>query len=179
VTATLRTHQTGHEWTVRADYLVAAKVTPATGGLGGNTAIGDGFDLAWKLAAVLKGEAGEALLDSYEAERRPYAKLVIDGSFANYVPRFAPHLAGPDVPDEIDHLHLTLGYRCRSNAVLIDDTDQAPMEDPADPSGRPGFRAPHVTIDHDGTEKSTVDLFTTWTLITLTSKPHPHHHTIR
>lgn len=145
----------------------AAKVTPPTGGLGGNTAVGDGHDIAWKLAAVLKGEAGEALLDSYEAERRPYAKLVVDGSFANYVPRFAPHLAGPDVPDEIDHLHLTLGYRCRSGAVLIDDTDPAPVEDPADPSGRPGFRAPHVAVDHDGTEKSTVDLFTGWTLITL------------
>lgn len=145
----------------------AAKVTPPTGGLGGNTAIGDGFDIAWKLAAVLKGEAGEGLLDSYEAERRPYGKLVVDGSFANYVQRFAPQLAGPDVPDEVDHLHLTLGYRCRSNAVLIDDADPAPMENPADPSGRPGFRAPHVVVEHQGTSKSTLDLFGTWTLLTL------------
>ncbi|WP_158849908.1 aklavinone 12-hydroxylase RdmE [Saccharothrix deserti] len=145
----------------------AAKVTPPTGGLGGNTAIGDGFDIAWKLAAVLRGEAGEGLLDSYEAERRPYAKLVVDGSFANYVQRFAPQLAGPDVPDEVDHLHLTLGYRCRSNAVLIEDDDPAPMENPADPSGRPGFRAPHVPVEHNGTTKSTLDLFTTWTLLTL------------
>lgn len=145
----------------------AAKVTPPTGGLGGNTAIGDGYDIAWKLAAVLRGEAGPGLLDSYEAERRPYAKLVVDGSFANYVQRFAPHLAGPDVPDTVDHMHLVLGYRCRSDAVLIEDTDPAPMENPADPSGRPGFRAPHVLVDHDGTRKSTLDLFTTWTLVTL------------
>ncbi|ROP40291.1 aklavinone 12-hydroxylase RdmE [Saccharothrix texasensis] len=145
----------------------AAKVTPPTGGLGGNTAIGDGFDLAWKLAEVLKGEAGVGLLDSYEAERRPYAKLVVDGSYANYVQRFAPHLAGPDVPAEVDPMHLTLGYRCRSNAVLIEDTDPSPMEDPADPSARPGFRAPHVVVTHNGREVSTVDLFRTWTLVTL------------
>ncbi|NUS65311.1 MAG: FAD-binding protein [Saccharothrix sp.] len=145
----------------------AAKVTPPTGGLGGNTAIGDGFDIAWKLAEVLKGEAGEGLLDSYEAERRPYAKLVVDGSYANYVQRFAPHLAGPDVPAEVDPLHLTLGYRCRSNAVLIDDTDPALMEDPAKPSGRPGFRAPHVLVNHNGRQVSTLDLCTTWTLLTL------------
>ena len=145
----------------------AAKVTPPTGGLGGNTAIGDGYDIAWKLAEVLRGEAGEGLLDSYEAERRPYARLVVDGSYANYVQRFAPHLAGPDVPAEVDHLHLTLGYRCRSNAVLITDTDPAPMENPADPSARPGFRAPHVVVDHNGGLVSTVDLCTTWTLLTL------------
>ncbi|MFD1148877.1 aklavinone 12-hydroxylase RdmE [Saccharothrix hoggarensis] len=145
----------------------AAKVTPPTGGLGGNTAIGDGHDIAWKLAAVLKGEAGPGLLDSYEAERRPYAELVVDGSFANYVQRFAPHLAGPDVPEPIDPLRLVLGYRCRSGAVLVEDDDPAPMEDPAQPSGRPGFRAPHVTVEHDGAVKSTVDLFRGWTLLTL------------
>lgn len=145
----------------------AAKVTPPTGGLGGNTAIGDGFDIAWKLAAVLRGEAGAGLLDSYEAERRPYAKLVVDGSFANYVQRFAPQLAGPDVPDEVDHLRLTLGYRCRSTAVLIDDHDPAPVEDPAEPSGRPGFRAPHVLVGHEGAMRSTVDLVDGWTLFTL------------
>ncbi|WP_367135495.1 aklavinone 12-hydroxylase RdmE [Saccharothrix sp. HUAS TT1] len=145
----------------------AAKVTPPTGGLGGNTAIGDGFDIAWKLAAVLRGEAGEGLLDSYEAERRPYAQLVVDGSYANYVQRFAPQPAGPDVPAEVDPFRLTLGYRCRSGAVLVEDDDPAPMEDPAEPSGRPGFRAPHVVVEHDGALKSTLDLFTGWTLVTL------------
>jgi 2-polyprenyl-6-methoxyphenol hydroxylase-like FAD-dependent oxidoreductase len=39
-----------------------------------NTAIRDGYDLGWKLAWVLRGWAGEALLDSYEAERRPVAE---------------------------------------------------------------------------------------------------------
>ena len=39
-----------------------------------NTAIRDGHDLGWKLAWVLRGWAGEALLDTYEAERRPVAE---------------------------------------------------------------------------------------------------------
>jgi putative polyketide hydroxylase len=51
----------------------AHRVTPR-GGTGMNTAIHDGFDLAWKLAWVLRGWAGPALLDTYEAERRPVAE---------------------------------------------------------------------------------------------------------
>jgi putative polyketide hydroxylase len=51
----------------------AHRVTPR-GGTGMNTAIGDGFDLGWKLGWVLCGWAAEALLDSYEAERRPVAE---------------------------------------------------------------------------------------------------------
>ncbi|WP_433265108.1 aklavinone 12-hydroxylase RdmE [Actinosynnema sp. CS-041913] len=145
----------------------AAKVTPPTGGMGGDTAVGDGYDIAWKLAAVLKGEAGQGLLDSYEPERRPYARYVVDGSFANYVQRMAPHLAGPDVPEPVDHLQLIFGYRCRSNAVLADDDDPSLLENPLEPSGRPGFRAPHVTVEHDGVAKSTIDLFAGWTLVTL------------
>ncbi|MGH3901663.1 MAG: FAD-dependent monooxygenase [Pseudonocardiaceae bacterium] len=50
----------------------AHRITPI-GGLGMNTAIHDGYDLGWKLAWTLKGWAGPALLDSYEAERRPIA----------------------------------------------------------------------------------------------------------
>ncbi|MBA4222530.1 MAG: FAD-monooxygenase [Methylobacterium sp.] len=42
-----------------------------TGGYGMNTGIGDATNLGWKLASVLKGFAGAALLESYEAERRP------------------------------------------------------------------------------------------------------------
>jgi putative polyketide hydroxylase len=51
----------------------AHRVTPR-GGTGMNTAIRDGYDLGWKLAWVLRGWAGPALLDSYEAERRPVAE---------------------------------------------------------------------------------------------------------
>jgi len=145
----------------------AAKVTPPTGGLGGNTAVQDGYDIAWKLAAVLKGEAGPELLDSYEAERRPYAQAVVDTSYRNYVERFAPHLMGPDVPEPIDYLALGFGFRCRSAAVALEDDDDT-MENPHTPSGRAGYRAPHVLVEHDGAEVSTVDLFGRgWLLLTL------------
>jgi 2,4-dichlorophenol 6-monooxygenase len=49
----------------------AAHRHPPTTGLGLNTAIQDAHNLAWKLAAVTGGHAAAALLDSYEAERRP------------------------------------------------------------------------------------------------------------
>lgn len=51
----------------------AHRHTPTTG-LGLNSAIHDAQNLAWKLAAVVKGQAGDGLLDSYESERRPAAE---------------------------------------------------------------------------------------------------------
>jgi len=50
----------------------AHRVTPR-GGTGMNTAMQDGFDLGWKLAWVMRGWAAPGLLDSYEAERRPWS----------------------------------------------------------------------------------------------------------
>ena len=55
----------------------AAHRHPPSNGLGSNTSIQDGFNLAWKLAAVLKGEAGEALLETYNEERTPVAKQIV------------------------------------------------------------------------------------------------------
>lgn len=46
-------------------------------GLGSNTSIQDAYNIAWKLAAVVKGQAGDALLDSYEAERLPVGRQVV------------------------------------------------------------------------------------------------------
>ena len=51
----------------------AHRVTPR-GGTGMNTAIGDGFNLGWKLSWVLNGWAPDSLLDTYESERRPIAE---------------------------------------------------------------------------------------------------------
>lgn len=56
----------------------AAHRHPPANGLGTNTSIQDSFNLAWKLAMVLKGQAGDALLDTYSAERQPVARKVID-----------------------------------------------------------------------------------------------------
>lgn len=55
----------------------AAHVHPPTGGQGLNTSVQDAYNLGWKLAAVLNG-APEALLETYEAERRPLAAEVLD-----------------------------------------------------------------------------------------------------
>ncbi len=50
---------------------------PPSNGLGSNTSIQDSFNLAWKLAMVLRGQAGAALLDSYSVERAPIAKQIV------------------------------------------------------------------------------------------------------
>ncbi len=50
---------------------------PPSNGLGSNTSVQDAFNLAWKLAFVLQGKAGAALLDSYTQERSPIAKQIV------------------------------------------------------------------------------------------------------
>ena len=55
----------------------AAHRHPPSNGLGSNTSIQDSFNLAWKLTAVLKGQAGQALLDTYSDERAPIAKQIV------------------------------------------------------------------------------------------------------
>ncbi|KRA65293.1 FAD-dependent monooxygenase [Rhizobium sp. Root651] len=61
----------------------AAHRHPPTGGLGLTSGIQDAHNLCWKLAAVLKGEAEEGLLDTYEAERRPVDARNIQRSMEN------------------------------------------------------------------------------------------------
>ncbi|WP_069865075.1 MULTISPECIES: bifunctional 3-(3-hydroxy-phenyl)propionate/3-hydroxycinnamic acid hydroxylase [Pseudomonas] len=56
----------------------AAHIMPVWQGQGYNSGMRDGGNLAWKLALVVKGLAGEALLDTYEQERRAHAKAMID-----------------------------------------------------------------------------------------------------
>ena len=58
----------------------AAHIHTPAGGQGMNTGMGDSFNLAWKLAMVIKGWAKPDLLTSYEAERRPVAQSVLNGS---------------------------------------------------------------------------------------------------
>lgn len=62
----------------------AAHRFPPTGGLGLNTGVADVHNLAWKLAWVLTGRADEALLDSYERERRPVGAAATADSVANF-----------------------------------------------------------------------------------------------
>jgi 2,4-dichlorophenol 6-monooxygenase len=50
---------------------------PPSNGLGSNTSVQDSYNLAWKLAAVLRGQASAALLDTYSAERAPVARQIV------------------------------------------------------------------------------------------------------
>jgi 2-polyprenyl-6-methoxyphenol hydroxylase-like FAD-dependent oxidoreductase len=56
----------------------AAHIHSPAGGQGMNTGMQDAFNLCWKLAMVIDGDAGDSLLDSYDAERHPIGKQVID-----------------------------------------------------------------------------------------------------
>jgi 2-polyprenyl-6-methoxyphenol hydroxylase-like FAD-dependent oxidoreductase len=55
----------------------AAHIHSPAGGQGMNTGIGDAINLAWKLAAVVKGRASNTLLDSYESERIGFARRLV------------------------------------------------------------------------------------------------------
>lgn len=69
----------------------AAHRHPPSNGLGSNTSIQDSFNLAWKIAAVLKGQAGADLLESYSEERAPVAKQIVtraNQSIAEFGPIF-------------------------------------------------------------------------------------------
>jgi hypothetical protein len=132
---------------------------PPTGGFGGNTGVADSHNLAWKLAAVLGGSAGEALLESYDAERRPVASFVAEQAYARYVLRIDPALGTDDIQPFVPDPPIQLGYRYRSSAILSEeDGDPGIYEDPNEPSGRPGTRAPHVVLERDGRELSSLDL---------------------
>ena len=77
----------------------AAHLNPPFGGHGLNTGLGDAVDLGWKLAAVLHGWGGPALLDSYEAERRPIQEQVIQEATAN-MRVTSPELLADDLDDD-------------------------------------------------------------------------------
>src|SRR5690606_14640640 len=68
----------------------AAHQFPPFGGFGMNSGIEDVHNLAWKLAFVLRGRAGNRLLDTYDVERRPIAHANADLAFVNAT-RF-PHI---------------------------------------------------------------------------------------
>ncbi len=56
----------------------AAHRHPPANGLGSNTSIQDAYNLAWKLALVVRGQADDGLLDTYNDERQPVGRRVVD-----------------------------------------------------------------------------------------------------
>jgi 2-polyprenyl-6-methoxyphenol hydroxylase-like FAD-dependent oxidoreductase len=127
----------------------AAHVVPPTGGFGGNTGVQDAANLCWKLAMVLKGEAGEALLESYEAERRPVGLLTVEQAYARYIRRVTPEEIADDTPALRDELTMELGQFYRSDAVVDGRREDEPAcLHPDITKGRAGSRLPHVWLGH-------------------------------
>jgi len=88
----------------------AAHRHPPTTGLGLNTAIQDAHNLAWKLAAVLNGQAPESLIDTYEPERRPVGARNVEWAmftFLNHAVVDAAMGFLPGAPPEANHAIFT------------------------------------------------------------------------
>ena len=138
----------------------AAHVVPPNGGFGGNTGVQDAWNLAWKLGLVLRGAAGPGLLDTYDEERRPIGELTVEQAYARYVTRVAPYLGDEGMQPLVDDFSMEIGYRYNSAAVVLEPgDDRALHQHPRESKGRPGSRAPHVFVEHEGKEVSTLDLF--------------------
>lgn len=148
----------------------AAHLFTPTGGMGYNTSIDDVVNLGWKLAAVLRGWAPRALLDTYETERRPIA--LRNTGFAR---RMADSIGNVAIPEDIeaasaageqarqaagarllDHVRsefnipgLQLGLRYGDSPIIVPDGTPEPPDEPNVyvPNARPGARAPHFMID--------------------------------
>jgi len=111
----------------------AAHIHSPAGGQGMNTGVQDAHNLGWKLAAVAKG-ASPALLDSYEAERRPIAVGVLALSNA----RLAEAIDEKSIPIRRDATTMQLSIGYRGSVLARDDRDEtAPL--------RAGDRAPDAT----------------------------------
>ncbi|MCH5585412.1 FAD-dependent monooxygenase [Shimazuella sp. AN120528] len=136
----------------------AARVQPPAGALGGNTGIAEAQNLAWKLAAVLRGDANYGLLNTYEAERLPIADLTVKQTTA---------LSQQRATEEIDQitvntLMINMGYRYLEGAFVPEDKpDTTQIKLPNEWRGLPGTRAPHVALEQNGKQASTLDLFGT------------------
>lgn len=134
----------------------SAHAMPPAGGFGGNTGVQDGHNLAWKLAAVLAGTAGEALLDTYDAERRPVADFTVQETLA----RIGQSSAESRATVQLGYCYPPLlADAPASGGSAEPDGDASVSEDPHRPTGRPGTRAPHVVLGHEGERISSLDLF--------------------
>ncbi|MGB3483409.1 MAG: FAD-dependent monooxygenase [Mycobacterium sp.] len=141
----------------------AHQLPPNRGGYGANTGIGDVHNLAWKIAAVHTGRSEPALLDTYDAERRPVAWLRHEQIFAR-----ADYKAYIDTPTSetkiIDDVAMELGQLYRAVAPANMSPDLPEARRPDEWVGQPGTRAPHVWV---APGRSTLDHFGRhWTLVT-------------
>lgn len=142
----------------------AAHEMPPTGGFGLNTGVQDVQNLTWKMAAVLRGKADDALLDSYHAERQPYGTIVTENALANAMSMGRKERQSKVLPRQqfLNEQGLIFGASYQSQAIVPDGTPPCAVDDPVTdytPSGRPGGRAPHVRLMRGHEQISTIDLF--------------------
>jgi putative polyketide hydroxylase len=147
----------------------AAHQMPPWGGQGANSGIADVHNLAWKLAAVLKGQADPALLATYDLERRPVGRVAADESGAAADDQGLVIVGKGSIFALIRRMPRLLGYGYEYASPAI-------MAEPgARPKnllwqlfsgtgflgldGRPGTRAPHIWVEKQGERISTLDLF--------------------
>lgn len=147
----------------------AAHLFTPTGGLGYNTAVEDAVNLGWKLAAVLKGWGGPALLGSYETERQALARrnTTYARGFADSVGLYVPPAeleddspAGEAARKKAgDHFNyharfefnipgITFGGRYDGSPIVVGDGTAPPPDKPNEyvPTACPGGRAPHLWL---------------------------------
>ena len=142
----------------------AAHEMPPTGGFGLNTGVQDVHNLAWKIAAVLRGKADEKLLDSYHAERQPLGRIITQNALANAL-SMGRNVRQSNVLPRREFLNeqgLIFGASYQSMAVVPDGTPPVAVGDPVTdyvPSARPGSRAPHVWLMRGNEQISSIDLF--------------------
>ena len=142
----------------------AAHTMPPFKAGGANAAIQSAHNLAWKLAAVLRGVAGPGLLATYHTERHPVGRFSARQSltgppvvFLN-VDENSPALPAEE---EAPMFALVAGYQYRSPAVVADwpaaaDPDAVHLVDEL--RGQPGTRVPHVWVRRGARRISTLDL---------------------
>jgi putative polyketide hydroxylase len=135
----------------------AHTLPPARGGYGANTGIEDAFNLAWKFASVVRGGSSPALLDTYDAERRPIAWLRHGQIFAR-----RDYAAWATEEEKraaiIDDDAMELGQLYRSAGVLGAGEELPPALRPDRWRGQPGTRAPHLWVSNGEAQRSTLDL---------------------
>ncbi|MEQ6247265.1 FAD-dependent monooxygenase [Sulfitobacter sp. HNIBRBA3233] len=106
----------------------AAHRHPPSNGLGSNTSIQDAFNLCWKLAAVLKGQAGQGLLDSYTAERAPVAKKIVTRANQS-IGEFGPIFDALGLTGSVDPVKMQQNMDARTEANAAAEKQRAALRE--------------------------------------------------
>jgi hypothetical protein len=113
---------------------------------------------------VINRAAGPELLDTYDSERRPAARMTVEQAYTRYVQRVDSTLDDGDLAPVLDDPSIELGPRYRSPAVASagqpgGENPDADTDDPRQAAAVPGASVPHVPIMRNGAQQSIHDVF--------------------